>query len=158
MTQKEITEIISDFSKEELKAIIKAANAKLNSTINIGDEVYLTIHYMIGDANGNTEEVASLDIETQDDLDALTIIRHLLDNYTEPNKGTWGFIMDDGNWSAKPGEVYNLLYNQEEAPEEYLGIKINKGILDMISRIKDEAFTGDTEYSFLVYEGYEITQ
>ena len=158
MKTKEIKEFLNPLTKDELRNVISLAESQLNSSLGIGDSVNLVIDYMIGDANGDTEKECDYYIETQDDLDALNIVTHILDNHTSPNSGTWGFIMDERNFSKKPDEVFNILYNQEEAPEEYSGIKLNENILKQIQYIKSECFRGETEYSFLVYQGYDLVQ
>lgn len=158
MKKKDIQEFLKPLNKRELKTVIQVAEEQLNSTLGIGDTVTLTIDYMIGDADGDTEESCEIDIESQDDLDAIEIITHILDNHTSPNHGTWGFILNEENFSRKPDEVYNILYNQEDAPEEYNGIKLNKTILKKIDSIVSACFTGETEYSFLVYQSYSLEQ
>lgn len=158
MKNKDIENILKPLGKKDLKKLIKLAEKKLNSNIGIGDTVTLTIEYMIGDADGDTEESTTIDIDSQDELDAISVITHILDNHTEPNEGTWGFMLDMDNFSKKPDDVYNILYEQDEAPETYNGIKLNPKILDIIGGIVEECFTGEAEYSFLVYEGYSLEQ
>ena len=53
---------------------------------------------MIGDADGDTEESTTIDIDSQDELDAISVITHILDNHSEPNEGTWGFMLDMDNF------------------------------------------------------------
>lgn len=158
MKKKEIKEFLKPLTKKDLQTIIELAEEQLNSTINIGDTVTLVINYMIGDADGNTDESCEMEIESQDDLDALEIIQDILDNNTKPNKGSWGFSLSQKDFAEKSDVIYNLLYNQEEAPKIYKGIKLNAAILERISNIVDECFRSDAEYSFLVYQGYDLEQ
>lgn len=158
MNKDEMNKFLEPLSKKELRMLIELAEKQLNSGLGIGDTVTLTIDYMIGDSDGDTEESTTIQIDSQDELDAISVITYILDNHTEPNEGTWGFILDPENFRKKPVDVYNILYNQEEAPETYNGIKLNSKILDIIGDIVDDCFSGETEYSFLVYEGYNLEQ
>jgi hypothetical protein len=158
MEKTEIEKFLKPLSKNDLREVIALAEKQLNSSLGIGDSVMLVINYMIGDADGDTEEEYGLYIETQDDLDALNIITYILDNHTEPNKGHWGFGLEESEFSKKPRDVYNILYKQEEAPEVFNGINITPNILETIENIVDGCFRGDTEYSFLVYRGYILEQ
>ena len=99
MKNKDIENILKPLGKKDLKKLIKLAEKKLNSNIGIGDTVTLTIEYMIGDADGDTEESTTIDIDSQDELDAISVITYILDNHTEPNEGTWGFMLDMDNFS-----------------------------------------------------------
>ena len=159
MKKTEIKELVESLNKSQLKTLIELANKQLNKgNIEIGDEITLIIKYMIGDANGKTTEECDLAINSQDDLDALNIILHILDKHTSPNEGYWGFSLDERSFSHKSKEIYNLLYDQEKAPKTFNNIKITENILETISEIVDECFRGETEYSFLTYQGYEISQ
>jgi hypothetical protein len=158
MKKKEIKELLKSLSKKELKMVIDVAEEQMNSTLGIGDSVTLTIEYMIGDANGYTEKTCDVDIDSQTELDALDVIQHILDNHTEPNKGHWGFSLTESDFGKKPDEVYNILYNQEEAPETYQNIKLTPEILETIENIVSDCFRGEAEYSFLVYQGYSLEQ
>jgi len=160
MEDKKIKEFLEKLTKSELREVIELAKIQLNSTLGVGDSVTLTIEYMIGDADGDTEESMGIDIESEDDLNALDIIQHILENHTSPNKGNWGFGLSQSEFSnkKKSKEVYNILYDREKAPEMYNGIKITPRILDVIEGIVSECFRSDTEYSFLTYEGVTISQ
>lgn len=158
MNKEEIIKFLEPLDKNTLRKLIKQAEKKLNSTLGIGDSVTLVIDYMIGDADGNTEQECTLEIKSEDDLKALNIVQDILKNHTKPNKGTWGFILNEESFSKKPDDVYNLLYNQDEAPNIYNNIEITPNILETISCIVDECFTGETEYSFLVYQGNHLEQ
>lgn len=158
MKKTEIEEFLKPLSKTDLREVIALAEQKLNSSLGIGDSVTLVIDYMIGDADGDTEKECHLYIDSQDKLDALNIVTHILDNHTEPNEGTWGFILDGSNFSEKSKDVYNILYNHEEAPKVFNGINITPIILETIESIVDECFRGEAEYSFLVYKGYRLEQ
>ncbi len=155
---KEIKTLLKGLTKKEIKQLIKLAEKELNSSVGIGDIVTLTINYMIGDSNGDTIEEYELEIKTQEQLDALNIVTHILDKHTKPNKGAWGFSLNEESFSKKPDPVYNLLYNQGEAPKVFNGIKITPVILETISEIEESCFRDETEYSFLVYQGYELSQ
>lgn len=158
MKKQEIKDFLKPLSKHELKTVIDIAEEQLNSSLGIGDSVELIIEYMIGDADGDTEESCNIELETQDDLDALIIIQDILDVHTEPNEGRWGFILDHENFRQKPDDVYNILYNQKKAPKTYNEIKLNAKILGKITYIVSECFRGEAEYSFLVYQAYRLEQ
>lgn len=158
MKKQEIQNFLKPLNKNDLKKVIQYAEEQLNSSLGIGDSVTLTIEYMIGDADGNTEKSIDLDIESEDELNALYIIQNILDNHTEPNKGCWGFSLDERSFSEKPQDVYNILYNQKKAPKTYNGISITPKVLETISIIEEECFRSETEYSFLTYEGHIINQ
>ena len=158
MKKKEIKNFLKPLDKKGLKTVMELAEKQLNSTLGIGDNVTLTIDYMIGDADGDTEESCPIEIKTQDDLNAIEVITHILDNHTDPNSGHWGFSLDESSFSKKPKEVYNILYNQDDAPKTYNGVELTSKVLDVISEIVEECFRSDTEYSFLVYQGYTLEQ
>jgi hypothetical protein len=158
MNKKEIKKFLTSLNKAELKTAIELAEEQLNSTLGIGDSVTLNIEYMIGDANGDTEKTCEIDIDSEDVLDALDVIQHILDNHTKPNKGHWGFSLNSESFSEKPKDVYNILYNQKKAPAIYEETKLTPKVLKTISYIVGECFRGETEYSFLTYEGYSLDQ
>lgn len=155
--------------KKVLKKLIDLATKKLNSTMGVGDDLVFTIDYMIGDADGDTEETMEFPNVTQDQLDALKVVEHILDNHTSPNEGSWGFQLCESDFSKKPDEVYAILYggsdeDEEESiestgvPEEYAGVKLTPEVLEEIRSIVSEVFRDDTEYSFLVYQGCRLEQ
>ncbi len=180
MEIKEIIAFINNcIDKNILKELSKAIETKINASINIGDTVTFTIYYMIGDADGDTEYDITFDKITQTELDALAVITHILDTYTEPNSGTWGFMLNQSDFSEKDS-ICKVLFNNEddeedEEDENYTGVKVDfigvkvdtlmggeivltEAIIDEIQYIVEETFRSDTDYSFLVYQYYTIEQ
>ena len=158
MKKSEIQEFLKPLNKKDLKKVIKLAEEQLNSSFSVGDTVTLVIYYMIGDSSGDTQKECEVYLETQDDLDALNLITYILDNYTQPNEGHWGFSLDEESFSEKPEEVYSLLFDEENTPKIFNGVKITPKILETITDIVNGCFYGEAEYSFLTFQGYEIKQ
>lgn len=159
MENEKILDLLKETSdKDFLKKVIDVATTSLNSTISVGDDLEFIIDYMIGDSDGYEDRTIDFQNVTQDQLDALKVVEHILDNHTVPNKGTWGFILSRDSFSQKPKDVYNILYNQKKAPGEYEGVKLTPSVLEEIQYIVEEGFYEETEYSFLVYQGCRLIQ
>jgi len=167
MNNKDILKFINDSEdKDFLLKLRDAVTTKIAYIkYGIGDTINITIEYMIGDANGDTNETTVYRIDDENAFKALTIIKDILDNHTSPNQGTWGFIMDYENFSTKPEQVYYVLYGDEDDDEdvvtEYITtsgevIELNEKIISNIRSIEEDLFRGETSYSFLVYRGYDI--
>jgi len=112
----------------------------------------LVFNYMIGDANGHTEESADCSIE-----DAAFVERFVtLINGLKPLSGSWGIVFDEYEFDSflKDGQLnqedYNFLktvmfYTDEPADED-----------DDINGYFAECIQGETEYSFLVFQGVDL--
>lgn len=106
----------------------------------------VTIHYMIGDADGNTEEVLHYSRENLEEH--LPLILAL--NKLKPLKGRWGICFD------------NL---PEEYPGDYIGVSEEEYAL-IIRAIKDEEYSLGDWYNplysergryFVVFKGIIVT-
>lgn len=169
MNNADILKFISESEDKDflLKVRTTVATKIANFKYGIGDSVDITFEYMIGDADGDTQESMCYGIDDENALNALTIMCDILDNHTDPNEGTWGFCMDRENFSEKPAQVYHVLYGADDEDEdsesitEYTTtdgtvITLNPEIIAYIGEMVDELFTSETGYSFLIFEGYEI--
>jgi hypothetical protein len=162
------TEVLQFINESEDKSFLlklrdTVATKIANIKYGIGDTITIMIDYMIGDSNGDTDEYTVYTINDENAFKALTIMKDILDNNTSPNQGTWGFIMDRENFSKKPHQVFWMLYgnSNNEAITEYTTtrgevIELNEEIVNNVRSIKEELFRGQAEYSFLVYQGYNI--
>lgn len=124
----------------------------------------LKYEYMIGDANGYTNEKITVSADNP------FIERYVkLLNKLEPTKGTWGIILSYGNrmWSHhQEGQItlddYNFLNRlafPESLDEEEDEESINYFKTEQENDWADEFYEGvrsDTEYSFLVFQGVEL--
>lgn len=105
----------------------------------------VVVHYMIGDANGNTEEV--LHYSREDLEERIQLILAL--NKLQPMKGCWGICFD------------NL---PEEYPGSYIGVSEEEYAL-IIRAIEDDEYSLDwrnplyseREGYFVVFEGITVT-
>jgi len=120
---------------------------------------------MIGDANGHTDKEGTISIGNP----FLQIITKALDKLGEI-AGHWGIMLDNEHYygNYKIGNIseleYDLLclvsgynYNEDEANEFFEKHKFektdeNKNYLQEF----DGLLIADTEYSFLVYNGYKL--
>lgn len=172
MKYKEMLKVLEDCrDKKVLVKLRDKIGEKLESLgYGIGDTVTITIYYMIGDADGNTTEAMDFDIATEQDLAALTVIRDILDNHTQPNPGHWGFILEYGSFDQKPDQVWQTLYPVYDydtgtyeincpvyVTAEGTPITIDQSVMESIQTIVEEVFRSGFENSFLVFESYEIT-
>ena len=139
----------------------------------------LTIDYMIGDANGDTIETMDIGKDDAKGLETVEKVIKIL-NKLKPPKGRWGIILDiyklKDNLRDKQitEEEYDFLskvsseyyYLENTLPD----ILREKGHTDEeIETLVEEAsendeeigyfqyiFKGETEYSFLVYQGVSL--
>lgn len=115
---------------------------------------HLTYNYMIGDANGDTEE------ETETSIDNPYIERYVkLLNSLEPTKGTWGLILDQSNIAQclKEKQITEDDFKFLSAimfEEEYDEFKTDQD-WDFAHDLGD-GVRGETEYSFLVFQGINL--
>ena len=115
--------------------IIKKRKKKGNKT----PYYKVVVHYMIGDANGETKEELKVSI---DDPNVERFASAL--NDLEPKKGHWGIVFD----SDFDAYVENGSLSQEDC--------------DFLDKLGEEDYElshlirGETEYSFLVFEGVYI--
>jgi hypothetical protein len=117
----------------------------------------LKYNYMIGDADGNTNEKVKVSLNNPYLERYVTLLNSL-----QPCKGTWGLILDTENITKvfKEGQIteddYRFLtglmfeYWEDEESEPYF--KEN----DKYSQEFYDGVEGETEYSFLVFEGVKL--
>jgi hypothetical protein len=127
----------------------------------------MTVYYMIGDANGNTEMKETISAKNP----FLPLVTAALDNLKNV-KGRWGMVLDDRFYSQnlEDGNIskseYNLLslvsgWGCDEESEEVIdylkdnGFENNEENIDFLNEFQG-LLIDDTEYSFLVYEGYKL--
>ena len=102
----------------------------------------LTVYYMIGDANGNTQFSIEFD-ELNPSIEKLLSSLIKLGDYHP--KGHWGWIFDS--------EHYKLAIKDGVLTEEDIeAFSIENQELESWEVIRSEG-----EYYFLVYEGYDIS-
>lgn len=105
----------------------------------------LTVHYMIGDADGYTDTTYAFD-ELTEPLIKLIIILHKIEGYAP--KGYWGFVFDNSLEPAvEDGIITEEEYNFINEDSDYWD--------DFLSEIIRSSYCDDRE--FLVYEGFDIT-
>ena len=140
-----------------------------NSKKKVNDPYYLlTYDYMIGDANGNTDE------EVEISVDNPFVERYCkLLNSLKPTKGSWGVQLEEGDIASAFTENqiteddYKFLMRTmfvesfedwEEEEDEELMIK-NYFKTEKENEWADEFFEGvraEAEYSFLVFQGVTL--
>ena len=123
----------------------------------------LVFDYMIGDADGETTEKVKLSIDNPFIERFVTLINKL-----KPTKGTWGIVFEEYDFEKFYVEkqltkenydfLKTLMFDTDFESEEYL--------LDNTFKIekKDEKYAyeffegirGQTEYSFLVFQGVTL--
>ena len=116
----------------------------------------LTINYMIGDADGYTEEYAWL---SEDNVYLEKVLR-ILDKL-KPTKGSWG-ISFDADRIQKQWKEGNIT---EEEYKFFIALAYTAGDGEIITNEDsydefEEAaplFYAETEYSYVTFEGYELT-
>lgn len=102
----------------------------------------VTIGYMIGDANGHTNEVFECSREELEEVSQYILILNKLERL----KGHWGICFD--NYPEEyPGEYIGL--TEEEYDKFYEFINSEEGY--------EFGIRSDAEYSFLVFEGIDVT-
>lgn len=125
----------------------------------------LTYDYMIGDANGNTSEKAKISADNPFIERYVTLLGKL-----KPIKGTWGIMLRPqdiyGNYKEKRISKidYEFLmkamfeYDEDEDEEtvfeEFLSITEKEE--DFLFELQ-EGVQAETEYSFLVFQGADLT-
>ena len=114
----------------------------------------LKYNYMIGDANGSTSEKCKIS------LDNPYLERYIkLLNSLEPPKGTWGIVFKEyefGNFDSQLNED-DFIFLSTMMFEEYDGDIFNVPKENIkYSNEFFEGVKGDTEYSFLVFEGVDL--
>jgi len=138
----------------------------------------LKMYYMIGDANGNTTEDMKI---MESDTEGVELVERFVSimNRLKATKGTWGIVLDgfgdflsEGQITEEEWEFLSKVSDEYYWFEEYLPeYYSDKGhseeeIEALIEEEceKDnsmgyfsEVVKGDTEYSFLVFEGAELT-
>ena len=107
----------------------------------------LTVYYMIGDADGNTEESTEFE-ELDEPLIKLIKVLNKLDGYTP--KGCWGFIFNDHDLKCA---LSDGIITEDEA--EFLNWRKSEYWDDFLSEIIRDTYCDERE--FLVYEGFDIT-
>lgn len=105
----------------------------------------LTIHYMIGDADGYTDRTYAFDELTEPLIKLITIL-HKIEGYAP--KGYWGFVFDNSLEPAvEDGIITEEEYNFINEDSDYWD--------DFLSEIIRSSYCDDRE--FLVYEDFDIT-
>lgn len=114
----------------------------------------LEYNYMIGDANGNTSEV----VKVSKDNPYVEKYCKLL-NKLEPNKNSWGVMLNSEDLDSFLDEKqitqanYEFLNKCMFEPEDFYD---NEKEYEFYSEFWD-GVRSDTEYSFLVFQGVELT-
>lgn len=127
-------------------------------TEKVNDPYYcLTYNYMIGDADGNTTEECQVSLKNPFLERYVTLLNKL-----EPTKGHWGIVFDGESILddfLTEGQIndddYHFLSRLmfEDSESEYPISPENEEYANEFY----EGVRGDTEYSFLVFEGVDIT-
>ena len=156
---------MNKINKKQMEVILSKLTTKEQELLGLIKKNHsLRIFYMIGDANGNTYEEATINLENPflhpfiNALDKLTVI---------PNH--WGIMLDKEHFeeNKKSGSInefeYDLLllienYCDENECIKFLkkyNYKVSKQNIEYLQEF-DGLLVSETEYSFLVYEGYEL--
>ncbi len=160
--QKIIDSAMAKLTEEEKKAlglIKKPKKPKVKKSYK------MIVYYMIGDANGNTTMSETISANNP----FLPLVTSALDKL-KIVKGRWGMVLDDEfyrsnfddkNISESEHDLLCLISNygfEDDEVEEYFKSN-NFEVTEENYRFLSE-FEGllveDTEYSFLVYEGYKL--
>lgn len=118
---------------------------------------HLTYNYMIGDANGDTTEECSCSIENPYVERYVTLLNKLT-----PTKGHWGIILERDRLKKHfeqgqlTQEEYDFLKFAMFSDDS--GSTFNPSEEDVENYLYDfcEGVRGETEYSFLVFEGITL--
>jgi hypothetical protein len=123
----------------------------------------LKVFYMIGDANGNTYEELVISVNNP----FLKLITDALDKLRIPSD-CWGLVLKDEHYEKnyKNGNINELecdllclvsAYSEDMAVEFFKkhGFENSETNLSYLLEF-DGLFLEDTEYSFLVYQGYKL--
>lgn len=114
--------------------------------IEVEPTYILTIHYMIGDADGYTDTTYAFDELTESLIKLITIL-HKLEDYVP--KGCWGFIFGENLESA----VEDGIITEEEY--SFMNEETSDYWDSFLSGIIKSLYCDARE--FLVYEGFDIT-
>ena len=124
-----------------------------------------TVNYMIGDANGNTTMSETISANNP----FLPLVTAALDKL-KIVKGRWGMVLDDEfyrsnfddkNISESEHDLLCLISNygfEDDEAEEYFksnNFEVTEENYRFLSEFEG-LLVDDTEYSFLVYEGYKL--
>jgi hypothetical protein len=127
----------------------------------------MTVYYMIGDANGNTQMKETISAKNP----FLPLVTDALDSLKNV-KGRWGMVLDDefysqnledGNISQSQYDLLSLVSGsgfdeEDEDVIDYLkenGFENNEENIDFLNEFQG-LLVEDAEYSFLVYQGYKL--
>ena len=156
---------MKEINNEKMKVILSKLTIKEQELLGLIKHNHkLRILYMIGDSNGITYEDAVISLDNPF-LKPLTEALNKLDIL----EGHWGIMLDKKHVeeNKKLGNINNFEYDllmliidycdKEESIKfltkyNYETSKENINYLEEFEGI----FVSDTEYSFLVYEGYEL--
>lgn len=161
--QKAIDLALSKLTEEEKELLGLIKKPKVN---RVKKNYKLKIFYMIGDADGHTDEEATISVNNP----FLPIVTKALDNLKVPD-GSWGLRLSyehyDKNFEAKninelEYDILTLVTNYNYENDEHCDEILEKhnfessGInIDFLYEFEG-IFTDETEYSFLVYEKYKL--
>lgn len=141
---------------------------KVPSTKKIQEPTYvLTYNYMIGDANGDTEEEVDVSLNNPFTERYVTALNKL-----HPIPGHWGVMLEENRLHAhlKEGDItqdeYIILQtvfsygeydpiDSEEFSEEDNPLILSEEDKDFLAEFED-GVRADAEYSFLVFQGADL--
>lgn len=128
----------------------------------------MTVYYMIGDANGDTTKIKTIKANNP----FLPLVTSALDKLKKV-EDRWGMVLDNGflnknredkNISDSEYYLLSLISNynfcdvEDVDTIEYLkiaGFDVTENNCDLLNEFEGMLIS-DAEYSFLVYEGYEL--
>jgi hypothetical protein len=118
----------------------------------------LEINYMIGDAKGYTSEKGKISADNPYLEPFLKIIKKI-----KPTQGHWGIVFD-GSLSSRllkekqitkeEHKLFSIIVSPYD--NEYEDEEMDDKEVDHLDEIGD-LIRSETEYSFLVYQGFELT-
>ena len=153
---------LAKLTEEEKEALGLIKNQK---KIKVKKSYNFKVFYMIGDANGHTDEQATISVNNP----FLPIITGALDKL-QVCKGSWGLQLKSedyyGNYNSKNINKLELdllclvsgYDSDEEDFEEFLkenNFEVTDENLEFLGQFEG-LFIDETEYSFLVYQGYKL--
>ncbi len=132
---------------------------KTKSKKKINPYYLLVYHYMIGDANGNTSEKVRVDVNNPF-LERYCILLNKL----RPVPGRWGVMLEqdqiadhvkDGQITEEEGEFLKKCMFDDC---DYDEVEIKKTLGENYKAAYEfqDGVKGETEYSFLVFEGIDL--
>jgi len=140
----------------------KVSKPKVKTSYN------MTVYYMIGDADGNTEKKETISANNP----FLMLVSDALEKLEAP-KGRWGISLDSDNtynWNFKSKKInkleYDLLsfvsgYGCDEEDKKVIkflkenGFEANEENFNFLNEFQG-LFINETAYSFLTYEGHKL--